>query len=102
MNIKELKAKLIDLLKDTEVTELEIEKAGVKIRIKKGRTILPGIADHADGSAVASVEKKTVVPETPEVGEKPVDSGIITVTSPIVGYLLPVLLARRAFVCRDR
>ncbi|HXC61148.1 MAG TPA: acetyl-CoA carboxylase biotin carboxyl carrier protein [Nitrospiria bacterium] len=84
MNIKELK-ELIDLLKDTEVTELEIEKAGVKVRIKKGRTVLSGVADHVDGSAVASVEKKTAMPETPEVGEKPVDSGIITVTSPIVG-----------------
>jgi len=83
MNIKELK-ELIDLLKDTEVTELEIEKAGVKVRIKKGRTVLPRVADHVDGSAVVPVEK-TAAPETPEVGEKPADSGVITVTSPIVG-----------------
>ena len=83
MNIKELK-ELIDLLRDTEVTELEIEKAGVKVRIKKGRTTLPGIADHVEGSASAPIEK-TAVPEMPEVGGKPVDKGVVTVTSPIVG-----------------
>jgi acetyl-CoA carboxylase biotin carboxyl carrier protein len=84
MNIKELK-ELIDLLKDTEVTELEIEKAGVKIKIKKGRTVSAGIADHTDGSVAATVEK-TPVPELTEAGEKLVDNkGMVTVTSPIVG-----------------
>ena len=83
MNIKELK-ELIDLLKDTEVTELEIEKAGVKVRIKKGRSALPAVANHAEGSAAVPVEK-TAVPEMPELGEKPADKGGITVTSPIVG-----------------
>jgi len=83
MNIKELK-ELIDLLKDTEVTELEIEKAGVKVRIKKGRPGLPVVLNHAEGSATAQVKKATI-PETSELGEKPADSGVITVTSPIVG-----------------
>jgi acetyl-CoA carboxylase biotin carboxyl carrier protein len=83
MNIKELK-ELIDLLKDTEVTELEIEKAGVKVRIKKGRTISAGLSDQADGSAVTAIEK-TPVPELTEAGEKPADKGVTTVTSPIVG-----------------
>src|ERR1700686_2068479 len=83
MNIKELK-ELIDLLKNTEVTELEIEKAGVKVKIKKGRTVLSRVADHMDGSDVAPVEK-TALQETPEIGGKPADSGVITVTSPIVG-----------------
>jgi acetyl-CoA carboxylase biotin carboxyl carrier protein len=83
MNIKELK-ELIDLLKDTEVTELEIEKAGVKVRIKKGRSAPPSIAEHADGSATALVEKAPA-PEVQELKEKPADQGIVTIKSPIVG-----------------
>lgn len=84
MNIKELK-ELIDLLKDTEVTELEIEKAGVKVRIKKGRSALPVVANHAEGSAITTPVEKTAAPEMLELGEKPTDKGGITVTSPIVG-----------------
>jgi acetyl-CoA carboxylase biotin carboxyl carrier protein len=84
VNIKELK-ELIDLLKDTEVTELEIEKAGVKIRIKKGRTVSSGIVDHGDGTVAATVEKSSI-PEPTEDGEKSADTkGAVTVTSPIVG-----------------
>jgi len=83
MNIKELK-ELIDLLKDTEVTELEIEKSGVKVRIKKGQTISAGFAAQVDGTAAAIVEK-TAVPELAEAGEKSADTGVATVTSPIVG-----------------
>jgi len=83
MNIKELK-ELIDLLKDTEVTELEIEKAGVKVRIKKYRSVQSSISERTDGSATALVEKVTI-PEQPELKEKPADKGIITIKSPIVG-----------------
>ena len=83
MNIKELK-ELIDLLRDTEVTELEIEKAGVKVKIKKGRTVLPGVADQADGSIPAAVER-TQIPERPELKESPAGQKRVTVTSPIVG-----------------
>ena len=35
MNLKELK-ELIQLLKDTDISELEIERSGVKVRLKKG------------------------------------------------------------------
>jgi len=83
MNIKELK-ELIDLLKDTEVTELEIEKAGVKVRIKKYRSVQSSISERTDGSATALVEK-VAIPEEPELKEKPADKGIITIKSPIVG-----------------
>ena len=34
MNLKEIK-ELIEVLKDTDVTELELEKSGTRIRIKK-------------------------------------------------------------------
>ena len=83
MNIKELK-ELIDLLKDTEVTELEIEKAGVKVRIKKGRAVLPAAPEQVDSSAPVAAEK-ILIPETPERKEQPVGKKGVTVTSPIVG-----------------
>jgi len=35
MNLKELK-ELIEMLKNTDVSELEIERSGVKVRIRKG------------------------------------------------------------------
>ena len=39
MNIKELK-ELIDLMRNTDISELEIEKGGVKVKLKKA-TPLP-------------------------------------------------------------
>ena len=66
------------------MTELEIEKAGVKVRIKKGRMISAGLSGQADGSSASAVEK-TAVPELTEAGEKPADKGLATITSPIVG-----------------
>jgi len=83
MNIKELK-ELIDLLKDTEVTELEIEKSGVKVRIKKNRSIQPPIVERTDGSASVQAEKVSI-PEQKELQEKPVEKGTVTIKSPIVG-----------------
>jgi hypothetical protein len=35
MNLKELK-ELIEMLKDTDISELEIERSGVKVRLRRG------------------------------------------------------------------
>ena len=35
MNLKEIK-ELIEMLKDTDISELEIERSGVKVRLRKG------------------------------------------------------------------
>ena len=35
MNLKELK-ELIEMLKDTDISEVEIERSGVKVRLRKG------------------------------------------------------------------
>jgi len=35
MNLKELK-ELIEMLKNTDISELEIERSGVKVRLRKG------------------------------------------------------------------
>lgn len=84
MELDELKS-LIELLKDTDVTELELEKNGVKVRIKRGRhteTVeLPGVAHagaaEAPSGGVASQKQK---PEAEEDAQR-----LITVTAPLVG-----------------
>ncbi len=46
MNLKEIK-ELIEVLKDTDVTELELEKAGTRIKIKKGaQGRVPVLVEH--------------------------------------------------------
>jgi hypothetical protein len=35
MNLKEIK-ELIEMLKDTDISEVEIERSGVKVRLRKG------------------------------------------------------------------
>ena len=35
MNLKEIK-ELIELMKNTDISELEIERSGVKVRLRKG------------------------------------------------------------------
>lgn len=68
MELEDLK-KLIEFLGETDVTELEVEKAGIKLKIKREKTLSP-------------------LQKTPNVCEKTTSEetqGLITVTSPIVG-----------------
>lgn len=79
MNLDEIK-KLIDLLKDTDVTEIQIEKEGVKVRLRRDRLfssldVLEGIKKPVQVSKAA---------DEPEA-EKEDTSHLVTVTSPIVG-----------------
>jgi acetyl-CoA carboxylase biotin carboxyl carrier protein len=87
MNLKELK-ELIEMLKDTDISELEIERSGVKVRLRKGGdvTFHPAMPrmEYPPTAIVAPG-----IPETPApAAEKPVEpakSNQIKVTSPIVG-----------------
>ncbi|MEI7905451.1 MAG: acetyl-CoA carboxylase biotin carboxyl carrier protein [Candidatus Firestonebacteria bacterium] len=86
MNVKEIK-ELIELLKDNEITELEIEREGVKIKLKKGSNNLvthsivsaPPLAPHAPVQISAPAASKKE--------EKPAEKKIegITINSPMVG-----------------
>lgn len=77
MELEDLK-ELMGLLKDTDVTELQIEKDGVKVKIKRekffGHLELPPIMHEK-----REIKKEGVVVETEEQGR------LLTVTSPIVG-----------------
>ena len=79
MEIEDLK-ELMGLLKDTDVTELQIEKDGVKVKIKRekffGHLELPPIMHEK-----REIKKEEVVVET----EAEAEGKLLTVTSPIVG-----------------
>jgi len=75
MELEDLK-ELIELLKDTDVTELQIEKEGTKVKIRREKLLSSlEIPVH---KSVAFHEK--IVAETEEETQR-----LVTVTSPIVG-----------------
>ncbi len=87
MNLKEIK-ELIEVLKDTDVTELELEKAGTRIRIKKGAEAkIPVLMEHVaavtqqESAALPAAHAVPAIEEAKEGGQK----NVAVVTSPIVG-----------------
>jgi acetyl-CoA carboxylase biotin carboxyl carrier protein len=75
MELEDLK-ELIELLKETDITELQIEKDGTKVKIKREK-ILSSIEMSVHKSK-AFQEK--IVAETEEEAQR-----LVTITSPIVG-----------------
>jgi acetyl-CoA carboxylase biotin carboxyl carrier protein len=89
MNLKEIK-ELIELLKGTDVSELEIERSGVKVRIRKGGDVtfhptMPRM-EYPPVALVAPAVTETPVTSIPtdKTTEPPI-SNQIKVTAPIVG-----------------
>jgi acetyl-CoA carboxylase biotin carboxyl carrier protein len=80
MELDEIK-EIIDLLKETDITELSIEREGLKFRIKRERYLqAPGPAQPVQQQAVQAGPEAAV--SEPKAAE---DSGLVPVTSPIVG-----------------
>lgn len=73
---------LIDLLKRNHLTELEVERAGVRIRLslEAGARAAPAQSSEAPHAPAAAA-----LPVTSQVSAPPENSGLITITSPIVG-----------------
>ncbi len=89
MNLKEIK-ELIELMKNTDISELEIERSGVKVRLRKGGdvTFHPSMPRMEYPPAAIVAPAVTMVPAPEAVAEKAteaVKTNIIKVTSPIVG-----------------
>ncbi len=89
MNLKEIK-ELIDLLKGTDVTELELEKAGSKVRIKVGPQVQapPVVVEHVAVGAPSAPALPLPQPPAAEPAAAQVEEpqkNIVVVTSPIVG-----------------
>jgi acetyl-CoA carboxylase biotin carboxyl carrier protein len=76
MELEDLK-QLIELLKETDITEIQVEKEGTKVKIKREKFFQSlEIATHKGPSLQESVITKEIEDETQR---------LITVTSPIVG-----------------
>lgn len=74
---------LIDILKRNHLTELELEREGVRIRVRHEqgiKTITPAVVEATSGT-VASASQPSLT------GSAPVEdtTGMVTITSPIVG-----------------
>ena len=91
MNLKELK-ELIEMLKNTDVSELEIERSGVKVRIRKGGDV----TFHPAMPRMEYPPAAIVAPAVPEPDRAataagtapaaaPAPANQTKVTSPIVG-----------------
>jgi acetyl-CoA carboxylase biotin carboxyl carrier protein len=75
MELEELK-ELIELLKDTDITELQVEKEGTKVKIKREKVLTPyDVPAHKP-----SPFHEKITTETEEESQR-----LITITSPIVG-----------------
>jgi len=75
MELEDLK-ELIELLKETDITELQIERDGSKVKIKREKILTP-IGMPVQKS---SVYEEKIVAETEDEIQR-----LVTVTSPIVG-----------------
>lgn len=89
MNLKEIK-ELIEMLKDTDVSELELERSGVKVRIRKGGDVsfhhaMPRM-EYPPAAIVAPAHTDAPAPAAAiDKAEAPVKPNQVKVTSPIVG-----------------
>lgn len=81
MELEDLK-ELMGLLKDTDVTELQIEKDGVKVKIRRDKFF-----GHLEAQPPVLSEKREHRKEALTVPEPESEGSLLTVTSPIVGTL---------------
>lgn len=83
MNLKELK-ELIELIQQSEIAELELEKSGVRVRIKKERSSLPRPPVIEEAPSVPSAPEEIPQPQaSPALAAVP--AGWLTLTAPVVG-----------------
>src|SRR3989338_8417864 len=80
MTIKELK-EMINLMQEHGLTELELEKNGFKIRLKKG---LSGAIVHEETSSVAQFQKEEHAAQMARI-QQTEEAGTSVVRSPMVG-----------------
>lgn len=92
MDIKDLK-NLIKIITENDITEFEMETAGEKVRIQRGRA--PEVVSYAFPQAQLMQPQVTASPvQAPELHQAPhavppsePDPGTVTITSPIVGTM---------------
>lgn len=72
---------LVEILAEQNLTEIEVERKDLRIRIRREFTSPPAPVLGAPSQPVQSRDPIQVAIETPEINQ----SGFLTVTSPIVG-----------------
>ena len=87
MNLKELR-ELIELVKGMEISELEIERSGFRVKIKRSLPVYSPTTPSIETLAPAP----NSLPQGQEgsnrvtfEGNRPETAGLVTITSPIVG-----------------
>jgi oxaloacetate decarboxylase alpha subunit len=86
MNLKEIK-ELIDMLKNTDIAELEIERSGVKVRLRKGSDLpIPSMhrMEYPPAAIIAPAVAEAPVAAAEKAAE-PAKANVAKVSSPIVG-----------------
>ncbi len=78
IDLEELK-KLVEYFEKTSLSELEIEKEGIRIRLSKRE------AKEINLSLPSVKESVTPVPSQEKVEEKGEEEGLVTISSPMVG-----------------
>lgn len=88
MNLKEIK-ELIEMLKGTDISELEVERAGVKVRLRKGGDVayLPAMprVEHPNTGIVPPVKAEIQTPAVQKAAAGTAKTSEVMVSSPIVG-----------------
>ena len=86
LNLSDVK-ELIKLVNETEITEVSLESAGVKVAIKKGHTrgVDPVAQSPVFHVATAQQERLEATPAAPVQAVKEVKPGMTPVVSPMVG-----------------
>ena len=91
MNIKEIK-EMINLMNENNLTELEVEKDGMRIRLKKGATGEISMEDLRNKVVIspAAIEQPTAYPNQAQaikdaIAEKSASSKTMEIKAPMVG-----------------
>ena len=82
MNLKEIK-EIINLMNENDLTEIEIEREGIKVKIKKSGDEAPRIMSHAPANY--QIESQPARQANGDAGEKATPSNRNEIKSPMVG-----------------
>ena len=88
MNLKDIK-ELIEIMKDTDISELEVERSGVKVRLRKGgdvsyHPVMPRM-EYPPAPLTAPAVAASPQPAAAEKAPEHAKTNQVNVTSPIVG-----------------
>jgi acetyl-CoA carboxylase biotin carboxyl carrier protein len=84
MNIKDVK-ELIDLIRETDVVEVEIERSGVRIRVRRDGGAQPAAAAAPAAPPAAPAAAQAPVAEARPAVPAALPENVVQVTAPLVG-----------------